>query len=222
MPLALRRRYLVVAAVLLASPPLTAAASLWEYRPHGSTTVVFTLQLDNTTSPYLSMADLGTGEKLSITEAGRALYDTHAYSSVVSTTLLYLDGGGLYGDGRDPEGLGGQADADVVRYVAESAMGIGGYVNLDPRATWVTFGFKRSISKCCGTPWHTNGEDFDGDYIHIHGITTNTMHEKRFTDHGNWTRAAPINPIPLPAALPLFGSALGLMGFIGWKRKKAA
>lgn len=26
--------------------------------------------------------------------------------------------------------------------------------------------------------------------------------------------------VPIPAALPLFGSALGLMGFLGWKRKK--
>ncbi len=28
--------------------------------------------------------------------------------------------------------------------------------------------------------------------------------------------------VPIPATLPLFGSALGLMGFIGWKRRKAA
>ncbi len=31
-----------------------------------------------------------------------------------------------------------------------------------------------------------------------------------------------ISTVPIPAALPLFGSALGLMGFIGWKRNKAA
>ncbi len=28
--------------------------------------------------------------------------------------------------------------------------------------------------------------------------------------------------IPIPAALPLFSSVLGLMGFVGWKRKKAS
>ncbi len=31
-----------------------------------------------------------------------------------------------------------------------------------------------------------------------------------------------VNAVPIPAALPLFGSALGLMGFVGWKRKKTA
>ncbi len=29
-----------------------------------------------------------------------------------------------------------------------------------------------------------------------------------------------VSAVPIPAALPLFGSALGLMGFIGWKRRK--
>ena len=33
---------------------------------------------------------------------------------------------------------------------------------------------------------------------------------------------APVSPIPLPAALPLFGSALGLLGFLGWWRRRTA
>ena len=28
------------------------------------------------------------------------------------------------------------------------------------------------------------------------------------------------SPVPLPAALPLFGTGLGIMGFIGWRRKR--
>ena len=28
--------------------------------------------------------------------------------------------------------------------------------------------------------------------------------------------------VPIPAALPLFGTALGLMAFLGWKRRSAA
>jgi len=31
-----------------------------------------------------------------------------------------------------------------------------------------------------------------------------------------------VGTVPIPAAFPLFNAALGLMGFIGWKRKKAA
>ena len=30
----------------------------------------------------------------------------------------------------------------------------------------------------------------------------------------------PVAVIPLPAALPLFGTGLGIMGFIGWRRKR--
>ncbi len=33
---------------------------------------------------------------------------------------------------------------------------------------------------------------------------------------------APISPVPLPAALPLFGSALALLGMVGWRRKRRA
>ena len=34
--------------------------------------------------------------------------------------------------------------------------------------------------------------------------------------------APPLVATPIPAAFPLFGSALGLLGFAGWKRKKNA
>jgi len=29
-----------------------------------------------------------------------------------------------------------------------------------------------------------------------------------------------ISPVPLPAALPLYGTGLAIMGFIGWHRKR--
>jgi len=32
--------------------------------------------------------------------------------------------------------------------------------------------------------------------------------------------SANVSPVPLPAALPLFGTGLGIMGFIGWRRKR--
>ena len=31
-----------------------------------------------------------------------------------------------------------------------------------------------------------------------------------------------INPVPLPAALPLYGTGLAVMGFLGWRRKRKA
>ena len=36
-----------------------------------------------------------------------------------------------------------------------------------------------------------------------------------------WARATLVGTIPLPAALPLFGTSLGILGFLGWRRRKA-
>jgi hypothetical protein len=38
----------------------------------------------------------------------------------------------------------------------------------------------------------------------------------------NETLRISLAPTPIPAALPLFASALGGLGFVGWRRKKAA
>ncbi|OUR75565.1 hypothetical protein A9Q83_17270 [Alphaproteobacteria bacterium 46_93_T64] len=37
------------------------------------------------------------------------------------------------------------------------------------------------------------------------------------TVYAKWTT---VTAVPLPAALPLYGTALGLLGFIGWRRKR--
>ena len=34
--------------------------------------------------------------------------------------------------------------------------------------------------------------------------------------------AVGLPPVPIPAALPLFASGLAVLGFAGWRRKKAA
>ncbi|MHA1166072.1 MAG: PEP-CTERM sorting domain-containing protein [Alphaproteobacteria bacterium] len=32
--------------------------------------------------------------------------------------------------------------------------------------------------------------------------------------------ATQLNIVPLPAALPLFGTGLGMLGFLGWRRRR--
>ena len=48
------------------------------------------------------------------------------------------------------------------------------------------------------------------------------------TQPGDWIRVitqgtpSNISPVPVPAALPLFGTGLAIMGFVGWRRKRKA
>jgi hypothetical protein len=39
---------------------------------------------------------------------------------------------------------------------------------------------------------------------------------------GGSVSVTPVSPTPLPAALPLFASGLGALGFLGWRRKRRA
>ncbi|MEL7527007.1 MAG: VPLPA-CTERM sorting domain-containing protein [Pseudomonadota bacterium] len=34
--------------------------------------------------------------------------------------------------------------------------------------------------------------------------------------------AVRVTPVPLPAALPLLGAGLAVLGFVGWRRRQAA
>ena len=44
----------------------------------------------------------------------------------------------------------------------------------------------------------------------------------RVTEPGDWLRVVTVTAVPLPAALPLFAGGLGLMGLMGWRRKRKA
>ena len=44
----------------------------------------------------------------------------------------------------------------------------------------------------------------------------------QFFPDGPSGSAVVISPVPLPAALPLFGSALAMLGIVGWRRKRRA
>lgn len=42
----------------------------------------------------------------------------------------------------------------------------------------------------------------------------------RVTEPGDWIRVVTVSQVPLPATLPLLGGALGLMGFLRWRRQR--
>ncbi len=42
------------------------------------------------------------------------------------------------------------------------------------------------------------------------------------TQPGDWIRVVTVSAVPLPAALPLYGAGVALMGFLGWRRRKNA
>ncbi len=54
------------------------------------------------------------------------------------------------------------------------------------------------------------GEVFDVDSSFFHGAYSFDL------------ALAGVNPVPLPSALPLFGAGLGMLGFLGWKRRRKA
>jgi hypothetical protein len=70
--------------------------------------------------------------------------------------------------------------------------------------------------------------DFTGDQIYSNGETAPHFSPGIFAFFydfvGNrpYTATLTIAATPIPAALPLFASALGGLGFIGWKRRKSA
>jgi len=42
----------------------------------------------------------------------------------------------------------------------------------------------------------------------------------RVTQPGDWIRVITVSAVPVPAALPLFGTGLAFLGYAGWRRKK--
>lgn len=60
----------------------------------------------------------------------------------------------------------------------------------------------------------TIGQDYDFDLFFA----------ERHTTQSNFRidTSIQLKPVPIPAALPLFGSAIGLFGFLGWRKKKQA
>ncbi len=69
-------------------------------------------------------------------------------------------------------------------------------------------------------PFNNRGLEGGGDGYSIAGnILTLSMH---VTEPGDWIRVVTVSAVPLPAALPLYGAGVAVLGFFGWRRKKKA
>ena len=59
--------------------------------------------------------------------------------------------------------------------------------------------------------------------IGTHTFTLNVTNlASGFNSGGAWMNFGPELPVPIPAALPLFGSGLAVMGWLGWRRNRKA
>lgn len=59
---------------------------------------------------------------------------------------------------------------------------------------------------------------FNNDWYFFSGNTIRLGME--VTEPGDWIRVVTVSQVPLPATLPLLGGALGLMGFLRWRRQR--
>jgi hypothetical protein len=70
----------------------------------------------------------------------------------------------------------------------------------------------------------TAGATEGADFIIATVLTNGLFDEIRFLSDTNAFEIANIevSAVPLPAALPLYGAGMALMGFLGWRKRKAA
>jgi hypothetical protein len=78
--------------------------------------------------------------------------------------------------------------------------------------------------------WYLGGDQVDLTINHFSTsptfssllIATHLNASDAFQSFNGYVHVAQISATPIPAALPLFVSALGGLGFLGWRRRKAA
>lgn len=68
--------------------------------------------------------------------------------------------------------------------------------------------------------FNNRGLEGGGDGYSILGnMLTLDMH---VTEPGDWIRVVTVSAVPLPAALPLYGAGVALLGFLGWRKRRSA
>jgi hypothetical protein len=227
------KRAILVAAIGLVAP-MSAQA----------TTLSLTVTADNAYALYLSTDDgiLGTLIPGSNTYGGPAGQWSTATTYTVDLTAPvyylhvigsnYTPDNGLWSNGGTPNGTGGNPNAFLGHF---SISGGGGYAfnnsstSLDTEATdW--FGIAVADNASWTTPVN-NVQSFGANGVapwgFISGIPASA--EWIWSDPDNAAYADLSTKImnldavlvtPLPAALPLFASGLGAIGFLGWRRKR--
>ncbi len=73
-------------------------------------------------------------------------------------------------------------------------------------------------------PFAARGMETGGIYADLFsGIGTNFLTVSMFvTEPGDWIRVVTVSAVPLPAALPLYGAGVALLGFMGWRKRRNA
>ena len=91
---------------------------------------------------------------------------------------------------------------------------------LDAGKYWLTiYGVSTTYRHTWRGQFEPNGDNsllqFGPDPDHPNGFTAG-REDARFQIDGT------VNPVPLPAALPLYGTGLGVLAFLAWRRKRKA
>lgn len=72
-----------------------------------------------------------------------------------------------------------------------------------------------------GQYWNANNLNTNDAFL-IGGVDNNILTLSMYvTEPGDWIRVVTVSAVPLPAALPLYGAGVAVLGFLGWRRRKA-
>lgn len=206
---------------------LIASASMAQAVP---VTFDFTTSGPNTLSPFI----LTSTEGVSVTVTGHSMngtgpvtdWNVTRYTTGVGVSSSPNDGGlgGFQVDGYGPD--------EFLQFVFSENVSILGaefsYVDSNDDFRW--FRDSSNDGTISGTDTISTSIDIPDNSIY-NAFTNDVANLKVFglgvsDTYDNWKlktlTVEYTTPVPVPAALPLFGTGLAFMGFIGWRRRKKA